>query len=73
VLRDRRDEITRREYLKVAIDLRVHSRAIENQIARTIHLHLRHGERIANNVLRESLHICTLIRRNAPTLMDLHF
>ena len=51
VLRDRRDEIACREYLKVALDLRVHSRAIENRITRTIHLHLRHGERIANNVL----------------------
>ena len=28
----------------VALDLRVHSRSIENRIARTIHLHLRHGE-----------------------------
>ena len=33
VLRDRCDEIARREYLKVALDLRVHSRAIENRIA----------------------------------------
>ena len=33
VLRDRRDEIAHREYLKVALDLRVHSRAIENRIA----------------------------------------
>ena len=30
VLGDRCDEIARREYLKVALDLRVHSRAIEN-------------------------------------------
>ena len=30
---DWRDEITRAEHLKVALDLRVHSRAIENRIA----------------------------------------
>ena len=71
LLRDRRDEIARREYLKVALDLRIHSRAIENRIARMIHLHLCHGERIANNILRESLYILTLVRRDAPTLMDL--
>ena len=33
VLRDRRDEIARAEHLKVAFDLRVHSRAIENRIS----------------------------------------
>ena len=37
-----RNEIARREYLKVALDLRVHSRAIENRITRAIHLHLGH-------------------------------
>ena len=42
VLRDCRNEITRREYLEVALDLQIHSRAIENGISRTIHLHLRH-------------------------------
>ena len=36
-----RKEIARAEHLKVALDLRIHSRAIENRIARTIHLHLR--------------------------------
>ena len=53
---------------KVALDLRVHSRAIENRIARTIHLHLRNRKWIANNVLRESLDVLTLMRRDAPTL-----
>ena len=69
-----RDEIARREYLreyfvnkKVALDLRVHSRAIENRIARTIHLHLRNRKWIANNVLREVLDVLTLMRRDAPT------
>ena len=55
----------------VALDLRIHSRAIENRIARTIRLHLRNRKWIANNVLRESLHILTLVRRDAPTLMHL--
>jgi len=32
VLRDRRDQIARAEHLEVAIDLRVHSRVIENRI-----------------------------------------
>ena len=58
---------------KVALDLRVHSRAIENRIARTIHLHLRNRKWIANNVLREVLDVLTLMRRDAPTLMDLYF
>jgi len=58
---------------KVALDLRVHSRAIENRIARTIRLHLRYQKWIANNVLRESLYILTLVRRDAPTLMHLKF
>ena len=53
---------------KVALDLRVHSRAIENRIARTIHLHLRNRKWIANNVLREVLDVLTLMRRDAPTL-----
>ena len=66
-----RDEIARAEHLKVALDLRVHSRAIENRIARTIHLHLRNRKWIANNVLRKSLYILTLMRRDAPTSMDL--
>ena len=43
-----RNEIVRAEHLKVALDLRVHSRALKNRIARTIHLHLRHGEWILN-------------------------
>ncbi len=63
-----RNEIARAEHLKVAVDLRIHSRAIENRIARTIHLHLRNRERIANNLLRKSLHICALMRRDAQTL-----
>ena len=50
---------------KVALDLRVHSRAIENRIARTIHLHLRNRKWIANNVLREVLYSLTLVRRDA--------
>ena len=58
---------------KVALDLRVHSRAIENRIARAIHLHLRNRKWIANNVLREVLDVLTLMRRDAPTLMDLYF
>ena len=33
VLRDRRDEVARAEHLKVALDLRIHSRAIENRIS----------------------------------------
>ena len=56
-----RDEIARREYLreyfvnkKVALDLRVHSRAIENRIARTIRLHLRNRKWIPNNIFCES-------------------
>ena len=69
VLRDRCDKIARAEHLKVALDLRVHSRAIENRIVRTIHLHLRNRKRIANNVLREALDILTLIRRDATALV----
>ena len=60
-----RDEIARGEYLKVALDLRIHCRAIENRVAQAIHLHLRHGKWIANNVLRKSLNILTLMRRVA--------
>ena len=56
---------------KVALDLRVHSQAIENRIARTIHLHLRNRKWIANNVLRKVLDVLTLMRRDAPTLMHL--
>ena len=41
VLRDRCDKIARAEHLKVALDLRIHSRAIENRVAQAIHLHLR--------------------------------
>ena len=55
----------------VALDLRVHSRAIENRVAQAIHLHLRHGKWIVNNVLRKSLNILTLVRRDASPLMDL--
>ena len=58
---------------KVALDLRIHSRAIENRIVRTIRLHLRNRKWIANNVLREVLDVLTLVRRDAPTLMDLYF
>ena len=54
---------------KVALDLRVHSRAIENRVAQAIHLHLRHGKWIANNVLRKSLNILTLMRRDATALV----
>ena len=50
VLRDCRDEIACAEHLKVALDLQIHSRAIENRIARKIHLHLRYRKWIANNV-----------------------
>ena len=53
----------------VALDLRVHSRAIENRVAQAIHLHLRHGKWIANNVLRKSLNILTLMRRDATALV----
>ena len=55
----------------VALDLCVHSRAIENRIVRTIRLHLRNRKWIANNVLREVLDVLTLVRRDAPTLMHL--
>ena len=54
---NRRDEIARAEHLKVALDLRIHSRAIENRVAQAIHLHLRNRKRIANNVLREALDV----------------
>ena len=35
------------------------------------HLHLRHAEQIAKNVLRKSLYILTLMRSDAPISMDL--
>ncbi len=60
-----RHEIARAEHLKVALDLRIHSRAIENRVAQAIHLHLRNRKWIANNVLRKSLNILTLMRRVA--------
>ena len=69
VLRDRCDKIARAERLKVALDLRIHSRAIENRVAQAIHLHLRNRKRIANNVLREALDVLTLIRRDATALV----
>jgi len=65
MLRDRCDKIARAEHLKVALDLRIHSRAIENRVAQAIHLHLRNRKWIANNVLRKSLNILTLMRRVA--------
>ena len=64
---------SRANITQVALDLRVHSRATENRIPRAIHLHLRHAERIANNVLRESLHILALMRRDASALIHLCF
>ncbi len=60
--------LARAEHLKIALDLRIHSRAIENRVAQAIHLHLRNRKRIANNVLREALDVLTLIRRDATAL-----
>ena len=70
-LHDRRDGIKCREHLKFATDLRVHSGALKNQLAGTIHMHLRLQARIGNNVLRKSLSILTLMRHDASTAIDL--
>ena len=47
VLGDGRDEVGRREYLEITVDLLIHLRAIDYAVTRAIELHLVEGKGVA--------------------------
>jgi len=62
VLGDAGDEVARVEHLKIALDLRVHPRAVNDRVAGAAGLHFLDREWVADDVLREPLHVLAVHR-----------
>ncbi len=75
MLGDGGDEVARGENLEVALDLRVHAGTVDDgtlgrRPVGRVQLHLLDREGIPDDVLREPLHILTLVGQHAAAAMD---
>gem|GEM_PF-2329491 len=70
VLGDAGDEVARAEHFKIALDLRVHPRAVNDRVAGSVGLHFLHRERVADDVLGEPLHVLAVVGRHALAAVD---
>jgi hypothetical protein len=76
VLGDGCYEVARGENLEVALDLHVHSRTVDDRAVeaapvRLVDLHLIQGERVADDILGETLDILTLLRQYPAAPVDI--
>ena len=76
VLGDSGDEVARGENLVVALDLHVHSRTVDDRAVaastvRLVDLHLIQGERVADDILGETLDSLTLLRPYPAAPVDI--
>ena len=61
---DAGDEVARAEHFKIAMDLRVHPRAVNDRVAGAVGLHFIDRERVADDVLGEALHVLVVAGRD---------
>jgi len=70
VLGDAGDEVARAEHFKIALDLRVHPRAVNDRVPGAVGLHFIDRERVADDVLGEPLHVLAVTGRHALAAVD---